>query len=184
MNTAPTLLLATDEEFLVQRLIARDEHALRVLHDRYSRNLLAVIMRLVCDKSLAQDVLQEGLLKVWLGIDRYDATRGRLFTWMVRVCCNQAIDALRSPRHRFNSGIKSLEVSGAQRAQAPTCFNPEHIGLRELTLKLKPKQREVIDLLYFDGCTQLEAAEQLAIPLATVKTRARAALLVLGQMAK
>ena len=184
MNTAPTLLLATDEEFLVQRLIARDEHALRVLHDRYSRNLLAVIMRLVRDESLAQDVLQEGLLKVWLGIDRYDATRGRLFTWMVRVCCNQAIDALRSPRHRFNSGIKSLEVSGAQRAHAPACFNPEHIGLRELTLKLKPKQREVIDLLYFGGCTQLEAAEQLDIPLATVKTRARAALLVLGQMAK
>ncbi|MDB5269678.1 MAG: hypothetical protein JWP58_2718 [Hymenobacter sp.] len=184
MNNAPTLLPATDEEILVQRLVARDEQALRVLHDRYSRNLLTVIFRLVRDESLAQDVLQEGLLKVWLSIDRYDAARGRLFTWMVRVCCNQAIDAMRSPRHRFNSGTKSLEVGGAQRAQAPSSFNPEHIGLRELTLKLKPKQREVIDLLYFGGCTQVEAAEQLGIPLATVKTRARAALVVLGQLAK
>ncbi len=184
MNTAPTLLSATDEEPLVQRLIARDEQALRELHDRYSRNLLSVINRLVRDEALAQDVLQEGLLKVWLSIDRYDATRGRLFTWMVRVCCNQAIDAMRSPRHRFNSSNKSLEVSGAQRAQAPTSFNPEHIGLRELTLQLKPKQREVIDLLYFGGCTQTEAAEQLSIPLATVKTRARAALLVLAQIAR
>ena len=184
MTKAPTLLPATDEDLLVLRLIARDEQALRVLHDRYSRNLLTVIVRLVRDESLAQDVLQEGLLKVWLSIDRYDATRGRLFTWMVRVCCNQAIDAMRSPRHRFNSGTKSLEVSGAQRAQAPSSFNPEHIGLRELTLRLKPKQREVIDLLYFGGCTQVEAAEQLGIPLATVKTRARAALLVLGQLAK
>ena len=184
MNTAPTLLLATDEELLVQRLIARDEQALRVLHDRYSRNLLMVIVRLVRDESLAQDVLQEGLLKVWLSIERYDASRGRLFTWMVRVCCNHAIDAMRSPRYRFNSGTKSLEVGGAQRAQAPSTFNPEHIGLRELTLRLKPKQREVIELLYFGGCTQVEAAEQLGIPLATVKTRARAALLVLGQLAK
>ncbi|GAB3853435.1 sigma-70 family RNA polymerase sigma factor [Hymenobacter terrigena] len=184
MNNTPTLLPATDEEILVQRLLARDEQALRVLHDRYSRNLLTVIIRLVRDESLAQDVLQEGLLKVWLSIDRYDATRGRLFTWMVRVCCNQAIDAMRSPRHRFNSSNKSLEVGGAQLAQAPATFNPEHIGLRELTLKLKPKQREVIDLLYFGGCTQSEAAEQLGIPLATVKTRARAALAVLAQMAK
>lgn len=184
MTTAPTLLPATDEDLLVLRLIARDEQALRVLHDRYARNLLTVIVRLVRDESLAQDVLQEGLLKVWLSIGRYDATRGRLFTWMARVCCNHAIDAMRSPRHRFNSGTKSLEVSGAQRAPAPSSFNPEHIGLRELTLRLKPKQREVIDLLYFGGCTQVEAAEQLGIPLATVKTRARAALLVLGQLAK
>ena len=88
MNPTPALLLATDEEILVARLLARDEQALRVLHDRYAPNLLAVIMRLVRDKSLAQDVLQEGLLKVWLSIGRYDAGRGRLFTWMVRVCCN------------------------------------------------------------------------------------------------
>ena len=184
MNSTPVLPPATDEEALVLRLIARDEQALRVLHDRYSRNLLHVIMRLVRDENLAQDVLQEGLLKVWMSIDRYDAARGRLFTWMVRVCCNQAIDALRSPRHRFHSGTKSLETGGAQQARASSTFNPEHIGVRELTLLLKPRQREVIDLLYFGGFTQVEAAEQLGIPLATVKTRARAALQVLAQMAK
>ena len=183
MNPTPALLLATDEEILVARLLARDEQALRVLHDRYAPNLLAVIMRLVRDKSLAQDVLQEGLLKVWLSIDRYDAGRGRLFTWMVRVCCNQAIDALRSPRHRFHSDIRSLEVGGAQQAVAAPTFNPEHIGLHELTLRLKPRQREVIDLLYFSGCTRTETAEQLGIPLATVKTRARAALQTLAKLA-
>jgi RNA polymerase sigma-70 factor (ECF subfamily) len=184
MNPTPTLPPATDEEALVQRLVARDEQALRVLHDQYARNLLNVIIRLVHNEELAQDILQEGLLKVWLSIDRYDPERGRLFTWMVRVCCNQAIDALRSPRHRFHSGTRSLEVGGAQRASAPESFNPEHIGLRELTLKLKPRQREVIDLLYFGGFTQAETAEKLGIPLATVKTRARAALVVLAQLAR
>ena len=184
MKSTLALLTATDEDVLVQRLIARDEQALRLLHERYSRNLLTVIFRLVRDENLAQDVLQEGLLKVWLSIDRYDPGRGRLFTWMVRVCCNQAIDAMRSPRHRFHSANKSLEVGGAQQASAPVSFNPEHIGLRELVLLLKPRQREVIDLLYFGGCTQVEAAEQLGIPVATVKTRARAALQVLSRLAK
>ena len=184
MNSTTALLSATEEAALVERLLARDEQALRLLHDRYSRSLLTVIVRLVHNQELAQDVLQEGLLKVWFSIDRYEATRGRLFTWMVRVCCNQAIDAIRSPRHRFHNQARSLEVGGAQRALAPSSFNPEHIGLRELTLKLKPRQREVIDLLYFGGCTQAETAEQLGIPLATVKTRARTAIQVLAQLAR
>ena len=170
------------EERLVQRLLVRDERALRQLYELYGRNLLTVIRRIVQDESLAQEVLQEGLLKVWLSIASYDATKGRLFTWMVRVCCNQAIDAVRNPRHRFHSRNPSLDISCVQQAPALVSFNPEHIGVRELMLYLKPRQRAVIDLLYFGGCTQVEAAEQLAIPLATVKTRARAALQVLARV--
>ncbi|GAA4492828.1 sigma-70 family RNA polymerase sigma factor [Hymenobacter ginsengisoli] len=178
----PVFLAGEDREAaLIAQLIARDERALRMLYDRYANNLLTVILRVVHDKALAQDILQESLLKVWLSIASYDASRGRLFTWMMRVCCNQAIDAMRSPRHRFNSATQSLDVTEVQRTPAATSFNPEHIGLRELLLHLKPRQREVINLLYFGGCTQVEAAEQLGIPLATVKTRARAALLVLSR---
>ena len=168
----------------MQRLLARDEQALGLLEARYGSSLLSVLVRLLRDRELAEEVLQEGLLKVWLSIGSYDPERGRLFTWMVRVCSNQAIDAMRSPRYRFHKGNKSLEVAGAQRAWAPVSFKPEHIGLRELTLGLKPTQREVIDLLYFGGCTQVEAAEQLCIPVATVKTRARAALVVLAGQAR
>lgn len=184
MNSTPALPPATDEDRLVGRLRARDEQALRSLYERYATSLHAVILRVVRDESLAQDVLQEGLLKVWASIDSYDPGRGRLFTWMVRVCCNHAVDVLRSPRHRFHSGTRSLDTDGARRAPAPADFNPEHIGLRELTLRLKPRQREVIDLLYYGGCTQAEAAGQLGIPVATVKTRARAALVVLSGLAR
>ncbi len=178
------LLPAPAEQELVQRLLARDERALGQLYEQYARNLFTVILRVVQDEAMAQDVLQEGLLKVWLSIGSYEATRGRLFTWMVRVCCNQAIDALRSPRQRFHRRNPSLEAAGAHYSPAPTAFYPEHIGVRELIVQLKPRQREVMDLLYFGGCTQAETAEQLAIPLATVKTRARAALVVLSRMAR
>lgn len=171
------------ETHLVARLLARDERALRQLYEQYGRNLLTVIRRLVHEEALAQEMLQEGLLKVWLSIASYAPERGRLFTWMVRVCCNQAIDALRNPRHRFHSRNPSLDLPSVQQAPAQPSFNPEHIGVRELLLHLKPRQREVIDLLYFGGCTQAETAEQLGIPLATVKTRARAALQVLARVA-
>ena len=177
------LLENTDEQVLVQRLLARDEQALGLLEVRYGSSLLSVIGRVVGNRELAEDLLQEGLLKVWTSIASYDAEKGRLFTWMVRVCCNQAIDALRSPRHRFHQRNKPLEGLTVSQLSAPASFNPEHIGLRELTLRLKPRQLEVIDLLYYGGCTQVEAAQELNIPLATVKTRARAALVALALLA-
>jgi len=184
MNSVLAPPAATDDDVLVQRLLARDEHALRLLQTRYAKSLLGVVLRLVRDEALAQDVLQEGLLKVWLGIASYDAQRSRLFTWMARICTNQAIDALRCPRYRFHQKNPSLDVPSAQRAVAASTFEAEHIGVRDLVLSLKPKQREVIDLLYFGGYTQSQAAERLGIPLATVKTRARAALLVLANVAR
>ena len=174
---------AADEAQLVGRLVTRDEQALRLLHARYGKNLLALILRLVRDEALAQDVLQEAWLKIWLSIASYDAERGRLFTWMARVCSNHAVDVLRSRRLQFHRQNQSLDGAGAKLV-APASFKPEHIGVRELTWRLKPRQREVIDLLYFGGCTQTEAAEELGIPLATVKTRARAALLVLTALAR
>ena len=184
MNPVPAPRGATpDEALLVQRLRARDEPALRLLHARYAKNLLAVVSRLVRDEALAQDVLQEAWLKVWFGFASYDAGRGRLFPWLARACSNHAVDVLRSPRHRFHCQNKSLDGAGAARVPAPTSFQPEHIGVRELAGQLKPRQREVIDLLYFGGCTQAEDAKELGIPLATVKTRARAAVQALAVLA-
>ena len=139
----------TDEQALVQRLLARDAQALGLLEARYGGSLLAVIVRVVRNRELAEELLQEGLLKVWTNIASYEAEKGRLFTWMVRACCNQAIDAMRSPRHRFHQRNKPLEVLAVSQISAPASFNPEHIGLRELTLQLKPRQLAVIDLLYF-----------------------------------
>ena len=161
MNNSPVLGALANETALVQRLQARDELALRLLYERYADNLLAVIKRLVHDDALAQDVLQEGLLKVWSSIGSYDASRGRLYTWLARLCCNCAIDALRSARYRFHQGTQSLDAEGMRQVPAALTFRPEYIGVRELTLQLKPRQREVIDLLYFGGCTPTETAEEL-----------------------
>ncbi|MGY2134965.1 RNA polymerase sigma factor [Hymenobacter sp. HD11105] len=176
-------LLVPDEAQLVQRLLARDEHALGLLYRQYGPSLRHAIRRLVCQEELVQDILQEGLLRIWLHIGRYDPARGRLFTWMQRICCYHAIDVLRSARHHLHSRSQSLDTDVARYLPAPCTFQPEHIGVRELTQRLKPAHRELIELLYFQGYTHVEAAEELGLPLGTAKTRARVALLALSKLA-
>lgn len=171
------------EEDLVRRLHARDESAMTLFYDRYSAALYGVIFRIVKAEDEAEDVLQEALVKIWNAFASYDPTKGRLFTWVLNICRNLSIDKIRSRQHRVGSKTIAIDDSlTAQRQAAPTSFRPEHIGLQEITQKLIPEQRQIIDMLYFGGFTQSEVAEELNIPLGTVKTRARTAIKVLGKL--
>ena len=171
------------EAALVGRLRAHQQSAMTEFYDRYSAALFGVIQRIVKDESEAEDVLQEALVKIWNSIESYDTSKGRLFTWVVNISRNLAIDKIRSRQHRVSASVQSLDDSlTAQRQASPDGFRPEHIGLQEITKKLVPEQRQVIDLLYFGGFTQSEAAEELNLPLGTVKTRARTALKILAKL--
>ena len=184
MSALPPISTPTAaEEELVRRLYARDEAALTVFYDRYGEALYGVILRIVKAEEVAEDVLQECLVKIWTSFGAYDAGRGRLYTWVLNICRNLAIDKIRSRQHRVGSLTQGLDESlTAQRQAAPVSFRPEHIGLQEITQKLIPEQRQIIDLLYFGGFTQSEVAEELNLPLGTVKTRARTALKVLAKL--
>ncbi|GAA3922990.1 RNA polymerase sigma factor [Hymenobacter algoricola] len=168
--------LRPTEEALVQRLYARDETAMTLFYDAYGKALHSTIWRIVKQEQLAQDVLQESMVKIWFSFASYDAQRGRLFTWALNVCRNVAIDHIRTKRHQAAVRTEELEKSMAQHQAAPPTFQPEHIGLRELVARLSPADQHLIDLLYFNGFTQAEAAHELAIPLGTIKTRARKAI--------
>ncbi|GAB2478655.1 DNA-directed RNA polymerase sigma-70 factor [Hymenobacter qilianensis] len=180
----PESLIPAPEELLVQRLRDRDEAAMTVFYDKYSAALYGVILRIVKKEEIAEDVLQESLVKIWHSFASYDASKGRLFTWVVNVCRNLAIDKIRSRQYRVGSRTQPLEDSAAVRQAAPTGFQPDHIGLQEITKKLNPEQKQVIDLLYFGGFTQSEVADELNLPLGTVKTRARAAIKVLAKLVR
>ncbi|MEO0468132.1 MAG: sigma-70 family RNA polymerase sigma factor [Bacteroidota bacterium] len=165
------------ESQLVARLQARDKQALTEIYRRFGGNLLGIIHRIVGDQAVAEDVLQEALVKVWRNADRYDASRGQLFTWLLNICRNAAIDKLRSrefKRQRVTDGIdRSFQQAGSEPAYS---LNPDLIGLRDWVKKLDQKYVEIIDLVYFSGMTHVEAAEALALPLGTVKTRIRSAI--------
>ncbi len=174
------------ESILIEKLTQRDQQAFQWLYDQYSSALYGVVLRIVRDEEQAQDVLQDIFVKIWKNLDAYDASKGRLFTWMLNVSRNTAIDALRARKAQPSSAIRTDEdnvhiIDRQHNTQQP---NPEHIGVQEIVSQLRPERKQLIDLVYFAGYTHEEAAEELKLPLGTVKTRIRAALQELKQLFK
>ena len=165
------------EADLVARLKAKDRLALEYLYDNYSGALYTVIFRVIWREDVTEEVLQDVFLKVWDKIDQYDSTKGKLFTWLVNIARNQAIDKTRSKeisKEQKTGGIEKL-VSRID-SQEFVEQNTEGIGVREILKKLPEDQQFVMECLYFKGYTQSEVAEEFGIPLGTVKTRTRMAL--------
>lgn len=174
------------ESVLIEKLNQRDQQAFQWLYDQYSPALYGVVLRIVRDEEQAQDILQDIFVKIWKNLDGYDAGKGRLFTWMLNVSRNTAIDALRARKAQPSSAIRTDEdnvhiIDRQHNTQQP---NPEHIGVQDVVNQLRPERKQLIDLVYFGGYTHEEAAEELKLPLGTVKTRIRAALQELKQLFK
>lgn len=171
------------EEDLVSRLQSQDQAAFSYLYDHYSAALNGIIHRMIADPQLAEDILQEAFVKIWNNFKQYDQTKGRLFTWMVNITRNLTIDTLRSKGYKKQqkisqddnsvSGYKDA-VSGAEKFDS--------LGLRKQVAALKPDQKAIIDLAYFNGYTQEEISKEMGIPLGTVKTRMRSAIMELRKM--
>lgn len=149
---------------------------MRLLYDHYAPTLYGIVLRIVQSEELAQDVLQESFIKVWRNRHRYDATKGRLFTWLLNICRNQAIDTVRSARHIQSQKIQPIDFSVYNLESLSNRPAPEHIGVQQMVETLDPKYRQVIDLIYFQGYTHTEVEEALQIPLGTVKSRVKIAL--------
>ncbi len=160
------------EQDLIRRLHARDETAMTLFYKQYGKALYHTIWRLVRHEELAEDVMQETLLKFWLAFPKYDSAKGKLFTWALNIGRNLAIDHLRERRYREAQRTLSLSASDAPDRAAPLTFRPEHIGVRDWLKLLGPGDRQLLDLLYLKGYTQTEAADELRLPLGTVKSRA------------
>lgn len=171
---------ALSEDELIRALRQQEKIGAEALYDMYSSSLYGVIYRIVQHEEIAEDLLQETFLKIWNSFSAYDPSKGRLFTWMVNLARNLSIDKLRSKDFRNNSKNQDLENTVTSiDEQRNTAINPDIVGVKELVQQLKPEQKSVLDLVYFRGYTHVEAAEELGIPLGTVKTRMRMAIITL-----
>ena len=168
-------MVLTPEQVLLARFYARDPAAMTIFYDRYGPALYGLLRRLLRDEALAEDLLQEALVKIWQQLPTYDPRKGSLFTWALRLCRNLGLDQLRSRRAQQARQTQPLEGSPAG-PQASGGFRPEHVGLRELVAQLPPAQCQLLELLYLEGYTMREAAQELELPLGTVRTRTRAGL--------
>jgi RNA polymerase sigma-70 factor (ECF subfamily) len=171
-----------NEEQLVALLNEQNNDAFNYLYDNYSGALFTIINQIVPDKETAGDVLQEVFVNIWRKINSYDATKGRLFTWMLNIARNAAIDKIRSKGYRDNQ--KNQPITDGENSSITASSNPSvaDVGLRKLLTKLNEESRKLIDLSYFQGFTHEEIAKMLGIPLGTVKTRIRTAIIQLRTM--
>ncbi len=173
------------EQELVDSLRRRDEKAFTYLYDHYAGALYGVILGIIHDPEQARDLLQESFVKIWSHLDRYDPARGRLFTWMLNIARNGAIDVLRSRRHQEEQQIRNLDQNvNLDISQLAVSQRIDHIGLSAVLDGMGEEQRRIIDLAYFQGFTQEEIAKKLDMPLGTVKTRVRKALIQLRELLK
>jgi RNA polymerase sigma-70 factor (ECF subfamily) len=162
-------------------MVARDARAVGELYDRHHRLLFGLILRILKDRSEAEEVLQEVFVQAWTRADSYNAALGSPAGWLVRVARNRAIDRLRANAARARAmdaaplpaGVESPETRAAQSEQQRTVARA--LGA------LPDDQRELIEHAYFLGLTQTELAARFRLPLGTVKTRIRTGMLALRQ---
>ncbi|GEC78778.1 MULTISPECIES: RNA polymerase sigma factor [Flavobacterium] len=162
------------QEELIPLILKKDQRGFTIMYDMYSKSLFSVISNLVKETEEAEDVLQEVFVKIWKNIETYNETKGRLYTWMLNIARNTAIDKLRSKG--YNNSQKNLSSDNFVHLldDSNKLINRiDTIGIREFVNKLKPKCIQLIELLFFQGYTQQEASDELEIPLGTVKTQNR-----------
>jgi RNA polymerase sigma-70 factor (ECF subfamily) len=178
----PEALSYTENE-LVQLLKQRTQNSFNYLYDNYSGALYNVILSILQDKELSNDVLQEVFIKIWRQIDQYDPEKGRLFTWLVNISRNASIDTLRSKSYHLQQQNREL-TENVYSAAGTINIQTDEIGLRKIVHSLKQDHKVLIELAYFQGYTQDEISKFLNIPLGTVKTRLRSALIQLKAFLK
>ena len=159
-----------------------DKKAFEELYDNYSGALYGVIFRVVKSEEVAADVLQATFVKIWSKIAQYDRKKSTIFTWMLNIARNTAIDQYRKTKRENESPIQKLDNSVSNVESDSLDIKTNSIGLTEVIAELNPDYQLVVEYLYFKGYTQQELSDELSIPLGTVKTRARNALIELRKI--
>jgi RNA polymerase sigma-70 factor, ECF subfamily len=183
VERAATVAGATSEELLVA-VAGGDTEAFAALYDRVTPQVLGVALRVLRDRSLAEEVTQEVLVEVWRKATRFDPERGTASGWITTLAHRRAVDRVRSEQA---SRDRDDRVS---RRDTPREFDNvadevqvrlDHWQVRSALAELTDRQREAIELAYFGGHTYRDVARVLGIPEGTAKSRLRDGLLRLRQ---
>jgi len=166
----------SDGADLIQRISNHDEAALALLYDRYRTILFGLLMRILNNRSEAEDVLQDVFVQVWQQAQSFNVERGKAFTWLVTITRCRAIDRLRYLKTRTVT-IEKVKTS------SPLCIDSKfeqnlflrgrQKQVRTALSQLPENQSSLLLMAYFEGYSQQEIADQTKIPLGTVKTRMR-----------
>jgi RNA polymerase sigma-70 factor (ECF subfamily) len=180
-----TDLIEASDTDLIARAAEGNARALEVLYDRYSGVVFSFALRIVAERALAEEILQEAFFRAWQQGGNFSAGRGTFITWLLSITHNLAIDEIRRRRRRPQKA-DSEEPEQVLAAVADTGAGADvedevWLGTLRETIGaalagLPPAQRVPIEMAYFQGLTQREIAEALNEPLGTIKTRMRLGL--------
>ncbi|HEY0283817.1 MAG TPA: sigma-70 family RNA polymerase sigma factor [Vicinamibacterales bacterium] len=167
---------------MIERIAAREASAVGDLYDRHSRLLYGLILRILRDRSEADEVLQDVFVTVWNRAETYNVALGSPAGWLVRIARNRAIDRLRANAARMRA-VESvpLELHASESPEVSALLGEQQRVVARALEAIPRDQRDLIEEAYYLGHTQSELAERHKLPLGTVKTRIRTGLLMLRQ---
>lgn len=167
---------------IVKLMLKRDERGIRSVFEHYGPALNGVIVRIVKDKRIAEEVLQDTLLKIWNKIELFDAAQSGLFTWMMGIARNTAIDRVRLKGFQVTQKSETFDAPVHEKGNDE--ISTASVDIAALTAGMDPKYLDVLTKMYFEGYSTSATAEALELPLGTVKTRLRKALNLLREKVK
>ena len=163
---------------LLHRMQLREEQGLELLYARYGGLVFTLALRIVGDRELAREVLQDTFIRCWDGSESFDAGRGRVPWWLMGIARNRAVDLLRSRPHQARLREREQLAAGASEAAQPDATGAR--AMRHAVINalqgLPGAQRQAIELAYYGGLSQTEIARELGTPLGTIKSRTREAM--------
>jgi RNA polymerase sigma-70 factor (ECF subfamily) len=156
---------------------ARESASLQALYDETSNILYGLAYRVLNDTADAEEVILDVYYQVWNSVGRFDSSRGTVWSWLMVMTRNRAIDRLRKSKVRRSREL-SIEEPLEKASESPvpetqSIFLQERALVRQAMAALAAEQREAIELAFFSGLTHSEVAETLRIPLGTIKSRIR-----------
>jgi len=171
---------------LITRVADGDQSALTTLYDSTNRLVFGLILRVVTDRSNAEEVLLDVYTQVWRQASTYDSLRGAPLAWLMTIARTRGIDRLRSGKHehQHKESLDAIgEVTSSTASPEADSVTSERRQLVRAALEsLSAEQREVIELAYYSGLSHSEIALRLGQPLGTVKTRTRLGMMKLRDM--
>jgi RNA polymerase sigma-70 factor, ECF subfamily len=167
---------------LHRRVALRDRSAFDEVYRRYVRQAYGVALRVTAQSLIAQEVIQDAFLALWRAPEAFDPTRGTFRSFFLSLVHHRAVDAVRREERlrRRTERATNLELATsedpAEDVVEDAYLRVRRKEVRDALLTLPAEQRRVLEMAYFEGMTQARIAEEIGIPLGTVKTRTLAAM--------
>jgi RNA polymerase sigma-70 factor (ECF subfamily) len=182
---APTAPPVSDAQLAawIDRMVDRDERALAALYDATLPRVYGLVLHLVRRPALADEVVEDAFFQAWRQAPRFEPSRGTALAWLLAMARSRAIDALRHEarfvHEPIDAGAEPAEPDPQPPADALLDAARQHAELHRALLQLGAQPRQLVALAFFRGLSHEEIAEQTRLPLGTVKSQIRRALITL-----